>query len=231
MSDNGKLIGLSLAVGSSFFNGSAFVITKQGLSNPDFLRSKIYWLGILTMAVGAIMNFVAYSFTSAISVTLLGALSVGFGNILAFIFLRERMSKFGLGGILLCLVGAALVILNAPEEKHIGSADEMLDYASRPGFLFYVFSILSITYYLIFKMKHEGKTRLYIYLGICSAIGSLTVIASKAFGIAMKVTIEGINQLIYPSTWFFLLIMILCIRIQMRYLNKALDGFASARNI
>ena len=229
MSDggNGKVIGLSLAVSSSILIGSSFIITKRGLEHPNYLQSKTYWLGMSCMAIGECLNFIAYSFTSAISITPLGALSVVFGNILAYIFLKENMTKIGWTGVILCLLGAVLVIINSPEETPINSVDQMLDYAVKPGFLSYLFVVLSVTYYLIYRIEHVGKKRLFIYLGICSSIGSLTVIACKAFGIAVKLTIEGSNQLVYPSTWAFLLTMILCITTQMGYFNKALDEFAS----
>lgn len=42
----------------------------------------------------------------------------------------------------------------------------------------------------------------------------------KAIGIALKLTLSGMNQLIYPQTWAFTLIVIVCILTQMNYLNK-----------
>eukprot|EP00834_Sanchytrium_tribonematis_P002117 NODE_59_length_28102_cov_0.971110.p14 type:complete len:267 gc:universal NODE_59_length_28102_cov_0.971110:9119-8319(-) len=180
-----------------------------------------------TMGAGEVLNFVAYSFASAITVTPLGALSVVFGNILAYLILKENMTRIGWTGVVLCLLGAVLVILNSPEEAKIDSVDEMLDKAVKPGFLTYLGSVLFLTYYLIYKVEHIGKNRLFIYLGICSSIGSITVIACKAFGIAIRLTLMGSNQLVYPSTWAFLLTMIMCISTQMSYFNKALDEFAS----
>uniref|UniRef100_A0A0A9CTC0 Probable magnesium transporter n=1 Tax=Arundo donax TaxID=35708 RepID=A0A0A9CTC0_ARUDO len=50
----------------------------------------------------------------------------------------------------------------------------------------------------------------------------------KALGIALKLTFSGINQLVYPQTWVFALVVIACIVTQMNYLNKALDTFNTA---
>ena len=227
MADSGRVIGLSLAISSSILIGSSFIITKRGLEHPNYLQSKTYWFGMITMALGEVLNFVAYSFTSAIAVTPLGALSVVFGNILAYIFLKENMTKIGWTGVILCLLGAVLVIINSPEEIQINSVDEMLDYAVKLPFLLYLSSIISLTYYLVYQVEHIGKKRLFVYLGICSGIGSLTVIACKGFGIAVKLTLEGDNQLGSASTWAFLLTMIMCITTQMSYFNKALEEFSS----
>jgi hypothetical protein len=42
----------------------------------------------------------------------------------------------------------------------------------------------------------------------------------KAVGIAIKLTIEGINQAGYFQTWIFAVISVTCIVIQLVYLNK-----------
>lgn len=45
----------------------------------------------------------------------------------------------------------------------------------------------------------------------------------KALGIAMKLTLQGQNQLIYPQTSVFAMVVIICILTQMNYLNKVLS--------
>lgn len=42
----------------------------------------------------------------------------------------------------------------------------------------------------------------------------------KAIGIAIKLTLEGINQITYPQTWFFLTVATICVITQLNYLNK-----------
>jgi magnesium transporter len=42
----------------------------------------------------------------------------------------------------------------------------------------------------------------------------------KALGIALKLTFSGMNQLFYPQTWIFSLIVATCVITQMNYLNK-----------
>jgi hypothetical protein len=49
--------------------------------------------------------------------------------------------------------------------------------------------------------------------------------ALKAFGIALKLTFAGANQLTRPSTYLFAVVAILCIVVQMNYFNKALNTF------
>lgn len=46
----------------------------------------------------------------------------------------------------------------------------------------------------------------------------------KALGIALKLTFEGMNQLIYPQTWIFTLVVLVCVITQMNYLNKVIHS-------
>jgi len=66
-----------------------------------------------------------------------------------------------------------------------------------------------------------------VYLYICSAVGSISVMAIKGFGIALKLTLAGNNQFTHPSTYVFLIVVAVCIMTQMNYFNKALDLFST----
>lgn len=48
----------------------------------------------------------------------------------------------------------------------------------------------------------------------------LQVMSVKALGTSLKLTFEGKNQLTYPETWFFMLVVAICVIMQMNYLNK-----------
>ncbi|KAL4362447.1 hypothetical protein GQ457_04G000130 [Hibiscus cannabinus] len=67
-----------------------------------------------------------------------------------------------------------------------------------------------------------------VYIGVCSLVGSISVMSVKALGIALKLTFSGMNQLVYPQTWAFTLVVVSCVITQMNYLNKALDTFNTA---
>ncbi|KAJ6815817.1 putative magnesium transporter NIPA4 isoform X1 [Iris pallida] len=81
---------------------------------------------------------------------------------------------------------------------------------------------------IIHFIPKYGQTHIMVYIGVCSLVGSLSVMSVKALGIALKLTFSGVNQLIYPQTWAFTLVVIACVVTQMNYLNKALDTFNTA---
>ncbi|KAL8287210.1 hypothetical protein RQP46_003662 [Phenoliferia psychrophenolica] len=228
-----KLIGLSLAISSSLLIGSSFIWTKKGLAsageaqgsrasaNYSYLRNGLWWIGMITIA-----NFAAYTFAPPILVTPLGALSVLIGAVLAAIFLDENLDKIGISGCSLCLVGSVIIILHAPEDREVNTVDEVLAYALQPGFLLYCVTALAVSLFMILKVAPiNGTTNPLAYISVCSLAGSVTVMAAKGFGIALKLTFAGNNQLLRPGTWVFAAITASCISVQMNYLNKALDYF------
>lgn len=73
----------------------------------------------------------------------------------------------------------------------------------------------------------HGKKNPLIYLGICSAAGGISIMAIKGFGIAVKLTFGGNNQFTSPSTYVFLIVVVVCIVTQMNYFNKALSQFST----
>ncbi|KAH7441914.1 hypothetical protein KP509_03G061800 [Ceratopteris richardii] len=182
-----------------------------------------------TMIVGEVANFVAYAFAPAILVTPLGALSIIVSAVLAHIMLKERLHIFGILGCILCVVGSISIVLHAPPERDIESVREVWMLATEPVFLMYSFAVVALSLVLVVHfVPLYGNTHVMVYIGICSLMGSLSVMSVKALGIALKLTFEGMNQLIYPETWVFAVVVATCILTQMNYLNKALDTFNTA---
>ncbi|KAK8311610.1 hypothetical protein V6Z12_D02G263300 [Gossypium hirsutum] len=208
LSDNLK--GVILAVASSAFIGSSFILKKKGLKRGGasgiragvggytYLLEPLWWAGMITMIMGEIANFVAYIYAPAVLVTPLGALSIIVSACLAHFLLNERIQKMGIVGCVSCIV----------------------------AFLVYVVATLSAVLALVLHFEpHYGQTNILVYLGICSLMGSLTVVSIKAIGIAIKLTLDGMSQIAYPQTWFFLTVAVICVITQLIYLNKALDTF------
>ncbi|XP_058087674.1 probable magnesium transporter NIPA4 [Magnolia sinica] len=238
-SDNIK--GLVLALSSSIFIGASFIVKKKGLKKAgasgiragvggySYLYEPLWWAGMITMIVGEVANFAAYAFAPAILVTPLGALSIIISAALAHVILREKLHVFGILGCILCVVGSTTIVLHAPQEREIESVKEVWDLATEPAFLLYAATVIAAVFILIFHfIPQYGQTHTMVYIGVCSLVGSLSVMSVKALGIALKLTFSGMNQLIYPQTWAFTIVVVLCVVTQMNYLNKALDTFNTA---
>ncbi|KAK3316034.1 magnesium transporter [Apodospora peruviana] len=236
MSDT-RYIGVLLALCSSVAIGSSYVVIKVGLKDAserhgfrgdghEYMRNLTWWTGMVLHAAGELFNFAAYTFAPAVLVTPLGALSVLTATVLGAYFLHERLNLVGRLGCALCLVGSLLIIANAPPDKEVDSIDEMLTLAVRPAFL--LFCIVTTVYCLVLVHlvcpRYGHKNPLY-YLSICAGAGAVSVMALKAFGLAIKLTVAGANQFGHVSTYLFAIVATGCIVVQMNYFNKALSVF------
>ncbi|RXI00549.1 hypothetical protein DVH24_000783 [Malus domestica] len=223
--------GLTLAVSSSIFIGTSFIIKKKGLKKAGatgtraglggytYLYEPLWWAGMIAMIVGEIANFAAYAFAPAILVTPLGALmfacecfykdDIFFSSaVLAHFVLKEKLHIFGVLGCVLCVVGSVSIVLHAPQEKPIYSVKQVWHHATQPGFIIYTCIVLILVAVLIVRyVPRYGQTHMIVYVGICSLMGSLTVMSVKAVGIALKLTFSGTNQFKYFETWIFVLIV------------------------
>ncbi|KAM0413575.1 hypothetical protein ACHAPT_013647 [Fusarium lateritium] len=236
MSDN-RYIGVLLALCSSVTIGASYVTIKIGLKDAaarhgfsgdgfQYFRNPTWWTGMIMHVAGELFNFAAYTFAPAVLVAPLGALSVLTGTVLGAYFLRERLDVVGRLGCAMCLVGSVLIVANAPPDKEVGSVDEIVDYALQPGFL--LFGIFTAVYCLLMiyvVCPRYGTANPIYYLSICAGTGAVSVMALKAFGTAIKLTVSGSNQFLKASTYLFGVVAAGCIMVQMNYFNKALGTF------
>lgn len=118
-------------------------------------------------------------------------------------------------------------MIHAPKEEEVSSLEDLLSKIQEPGFISYIFIIISISVFIVCKFEvSHGRSNVVIYVLICSSIGSLTVMSCKGLGLALKSTISGTrNEFANWLTWALLLTVVICVSVQMNYLNKALDLF------
>ncbi|KAI8907245.1 magnesium transporter [Gorgonomyces haynaldii] len=237
-----KYIGMGLALTSGILIGTSFIITKMGLNDSnktgglssgegfEYLKNPMWWAGTTTMVLGEVANFLAYSYAPAILVTPLGAVSVLVGAILSHFFLKERLGRDGIIGCTLCILGSVMVILHSPEEEPIETVDDVFHQFTRPLFMLYIAIISALSVYLIYEVGPKiGKRNMFVYITICSLVGSISVMAVKGLSVAVKLTFAGENQFGHLSTWLFLFTVVGCAMTQVNYFNKALDLFSTNR--
>ncbi|KAJ5088712.1 hypothetical protein N7456_012328 [Penicillium angulare] len=232
-------IGLMHASEQHGFEGEGF----------SYLKSPIWWAGVIALAIGEIANFAAYAFAPAILVTPLGALSVLIGYdlspvrwlvtgdiannqisaVLGSYILKERLGTLGKLGCAMCLLGSVVIVLHAPPDKPVETIDDILGYAVKFPFLLYCLAVAIFSTLMIYRVGPvHGKKNPLVYISICSTVGSVSVMSVKAFGIAVKLTLGGNNQFVHASTYVFAIVTGFCILTQMNYFNKALNSFPTS---
>ncbi|XP_049340105.1 magnesium transporter NIPA2 [Astyanax mexicanus] len=232
-------IGLSLAISSSAFIGGSFILKKKGLlrlaskgsmragqGGYAYLKEWLWWAGLLSMGVGEAANFAAYAFAPATLVTPLGALSVLVSAVLSSYFLSEKLNIHGKVGCILCILGSTVMVIHAPQEEEVDSLRAMAEKLKDPGFIaFAVCIVVSSMILIIFVVPRYGQKNVLVYILICSVIGSLSVSCVKGLGIGIKELFSGQAVLKDPLFWALLICLVICVSIQISYLNKALDIF------
>ncbi|PWN50987.1 DUF803-domain-containing protein [Violaceomyces palustris] len=236
-----KYVGLALAVGSGLLIGSSFVFKKKGLLSSQkkyetsageghaYLKSPMWWTGMIIMVLGEVFNFVAYAFADAVLVTPLGALSVVVCAILSSIFLKEKLTLFGKVGCFLCIVGSVIIALNAPSQHAGGKITEFQKLFLAPGFLVWAGLCIATSLVLVFFVAPKyGKRNMMVYITVCSLIGGLSVSCTSGLGSAILLSIRGQNQFKHWFVYFLLGFVIVTLLVEINYLNKALELFNTA---
>ncbi|XP_006457269.1 hypothetical protein AGABI2DRAFT_212615 [Agaricus bisporus var. bisporus H97] len=233
---NLKVVGIILAIVSGILIGSSFVFKKKGLLRSQaggelgegvaYLKSALWWTGMIMMILGEICNFAAYAFVEAIVVTPLGALSVVICAILSSFFLKEKLTFFGWLGCGLCLLGSTIIALNGPHEDSVGQIREFQKLFLAPGFLAYAGVLIVVSLVIIFYFAPRyGKKNMLWYIGVCSMIGGISVSVTTGLGAAIVTTAMGDNQFDYWFTYFLAAFIIITLITEVYYLNVALALF------
>lgn len=205
-------------------------------SDLAFLRNPTWWIGTFLMATGEIGNFAAFAFAPASLVAPLGAWSVVLSAILAHVFLHETVSNINLIGIALCVTGAFLIGTSGPD---VSSAEAGLDADAvsrlliRLPFVIFMLLTLSATASLIY-ISHKttlGQQYIFVYVGVSSLLGGVTVVCAKALSTFLRLTIEGNSQFGNLLPFGLGLILACAILAQLRYLNMAMAQFGNAQVI
>ncbi|XP_032772490.1 magnesium transporter NIPA3 [Rattus rattus] len=232
-------VGLVLAISSSFFIGSSFILKKKGLlqladkgitragqGGHSYLKEWLWWAGLLSMGAGEAANFAAYAFAPATLVTPLGALSVLISAILSSYFLNEHLNIHGKIGCILSILGSTVMVIHAPQEGEVTSLHEMEMKLRDPGFISFavIVSVISLVLILVVAPK-KGQTNILVYISICSLIGAFSVSSVKGLGIAIKELLEWKPVYKDPLVFILLAVLTLSVATQINYLNKALDTF------
>ncbi|RVE40604.1 hypothetical protein evm_014746 [Chilo suppressalis] len=156
------IIGLLLAVSSSFFIGTSFIIKKLALKQTSasgnlrasaggygYLKQWMWWTGLITMGVGEMTNLLAYAFAPAALVTPLGALSVIVTAVLSSKFLNEKLNIIGKIGCFLCVIGSIIFIIHSPKNEEIKTFMELIEKLSDCLFLTYVASVFAMSLVIV----------------------------------------------------------------------------------
>ena len=106
----------------------------------------------------------------------------------------------------MCIIGAVVIGLNAPQQSSINTIQDMEDKVRAPGFLTYAGVIIVGCAFVAFWVgPRYGKKSMLVYLTICSLIGGLSVVSTQGLGAAILAQIRGTPQF---NQWFLYVLLV-----------------------
>ncbi|KAI8888111.1 DUF803-domain-containing protein [Backusella circina FSU 941] len=183
--------------------------TKTG--ETDYLKSKLWWLGISLMILGEVGNFVAYGFAPASTIAPLGTTTLVSNVILAPLMLKEVFRKRDLFGVLLL---SPELIMEALTQT------QSIIYFILTGVAIVALTILSPLY---------GAYSIMIDLGLVAIYGGYTVLSTKS--VASLLSLTFFKMFAYPVSYLLIFVLVVTAVLQIKYLNKALQRFDSTEVI
>ena len=79
-------------------------------SMSSMVAIPVWWFGIVLLLTGEIFNFMAYGFAPTSVIAPLGTLSIISGALSGYLYLGERIKSRNVGGIVLSMVGATVIV-------------------------------------------------------------------------------------------------------------------------
>eukprot|EP00003_Mantamonas_plastica_P025308 TRINITY_DN4924_c0_g1_i2.p1 TRINITY_DN4924_c0_g1~~TRINITY_DN4924_c0_g1_i2.p1 ORF type:complete len:398 (-),score=114.02 TRINITY_DN4924_c0_g1_i2:157-1254(-) len=227
--------GILLAILGNFLISLSLNITKhahninQNGPHPEvpYTQMPIWWLGMMTMALGELGNFTAYAFAPATLVSPLGAVTIIANAMLASTFLGETMRRRDKVGCVFTVLGGVILVMFAPQDIDNVSVTQLEADLLSP--IFIVFTILLVVgvMTLIYYSKQFGSRYVLVYILICSMLGGITVLCVKAVSSFVRMLFIGQNNFSSPLPWLLIITAAVTGVIQIKYLNKALEVFGA----
>jgi drug/metabolite transporter (DMT)-like permease len=193
-----------------------------------YQKMRLWWVGLGMMALGETGNFLAYAYAPATLVAPLGAVTVISNSLLAHFLLKEPWSLRNGLGCFLAVAGSIMIVTFAPSSKVQLTMDRLVRYMTEPVFVVFVTLVLCCAGALIMAPQHLKERYVFVYLGICSLMGCITVMCTKGVSKALVDTLNGHNQFAHFLPWVLLGGLGSTVYVQVKYLNMAMIHFGAS---
>ncbi|KAL8993102.1 MAG: hypothetical protein Q9188_007412, partial [Gyalolechia gomerana] len=220
----------------SFSSESSSQSTVKPLKRKDtsidtrtYLSSPYWWAGIILMVIGECGNFLAYGFAPASIVSPLGVVALVSNCIIAPWLLKERFRARDLGGVLVAVAGAVVVVLSAKNSETKMGPDDIWSLITRWEFELYLGITAALIIVLILASGKYGEKSIFIDLGLVGLFGGYTALSTK--GVASLLSGTLWRTLTFPITYLLVVLLVGSAVMQIRYINRALQRFDSTQVI
>ncbi|KAG2219930.1 hypothetical protein INT45_010444 [Circinella minor] len=194
-------------------------------SGAGYLRSKVWWLGIILLGIGESGNFIAYGFAPASTIAPLGTTTLISNTILAPLLLDETFRKQDFFGVLLAMLGAAGVVSSTKHRETKLSPELVAAALMQPRSIVFYFVTGALIVFLTVLSPKYGSKNILIDLGLVALYGAYTVIATKSLSSMLNITLYKLFT--YAISYILLALLFYTAILQIKYLNKAMQRYDS----
>ncbi|KAG9014983.1 hypothetical protein FRB94_007055 [Tulasnella sp. JGI-2019a] len=198
----------------------------SGVDETGYLKSRLWWIGLLLLNVGEFGNFLSYAFAPASVVAPLGSFALVANCFFAPFMLNERFRKQDLLGVFIAILGAVTVVSAAKSKEVRLDPVGLLAAIKRIPFIIYTsLSVITGSILAFLSERSAGQEFVYVDVGLCAVFGGYTVLATKA--ISTLLSLRGLEIFAEPITYPILVVLAATGLGQIKYLNRALMSFDS----
>ncbi|ORX37569.1 magnesium transporter NIPA-domain-containing protein [Kockovaella imperatae] len=200
---------------------------KPEVEEGQYLKSKLWWLGMCLIAVGEGGNFLSYGFAPASVVAPLGTVALIANCIFAPLILRERFHAKELIGMGLAIVGAVTVVYSSNASNPRLDPDGLVHAIRQVPFIVYTcLNLVAMVILSLLSRSHKyGAKYIGIDVGVCALFGGYTVLSTKALSSLLSTIF--LSAFASWITWVLVVVLIVTSVLQVKFLNRALMRFQS----
>lgn len=202
---------------------------KAPLKKQNYLKSKLWWLGIILMTVGEAGNFLAYGFAPASVVSPLGVVALIVNCLIAPLMLHEKLRKRDPLGVIVAVGGAVTVVLSAKGSNPKLGPNQIWRLISRWEFLTYLGITVACIIVLMFLSTKYGQKTILIDIGLVGLFGGYTALSTK--GVASLLSYRFFEVFTFGISYLLIAILVVTAVMQIKYVNRALQHFDSTQVI
>jgi len=203
----------------------------DGTPIKSFVFVPWWWVGVVCILVGEVGNVIAYGYAPASIVTPMGAIGIVTNVIITTYVLKEPFSKLNAVGVCCVIGGIVTVVLFAPRSTVVLHAQTIwADLIYTHQFLAYIIVFFVLLIALLSIGKKYGERNVFVYIGTCAVIASMTIVSSKTFSSILSQTFATGDAVHwkYPAPYLSLIIMVGTAVVSMGFVNSAMMHFGNS---
>ncbi|GJD09994.1 Magnesium transporter NIPA4 [Galdieria sulphuraria] len=201
------------------------------IERTHYLKMKKWWTGLLLIGGGEACNLIAFGFAPGSTIAPLGVLVVPINALLAWKFLKEKVTWVTIFGILLSIAGAALVGVfgpSGPDSTGALNQSQILHLLDNVAFIVFISITVGVicAIFVINMITGIGVRYLLVYALMSGMSAAVSVTSAKGVVQLIRYSVTGHgDQLAKPLIYVMAFVLLVTIVFMVYYMNRGMQTF------